>query len=69
MKAHREYLKHILRETEYVIQASQNISLEEFLNNETLKRAFARSLEIIGEAVKNFPLMLNSNIPKWSGKR
>ena len=29
--------------------------MDSFIENEVLKRAFARSLEIIGEAVKNVP--------------
>lgn len=35
--------------------SSQNLNKEDFLRNETLKRAFTRSLEIIGEATKNLP--------------
>jgi uncharacterized protein with HEPN domain len=50
-----EYLNHILDETEYLLAQSRHINEESFKNNETLKRAFVRSLEIIGEAVKNLP--------------
>ncbi len=51
----REYLRHILTEVEYLFVSSQSLSRERFLGDETLKRAFARSLEIVGEAAKKFP--------------
>lgn len=34
---------------------TQGLEKEAFLHDETLKRAFVRSLEIIGEAVKQLP--------------
>ena len=34
---------------------TQGLEKEAFLRDETLKRAFVRSLEIIGEAVKQLP--------------
>lgn len=48
----RELLLHILDETSYLMTASDQLNQAEFLADPTLKRAFARSLEIIGEAVK-----------------
>ena len=48
----REYLKHILDETTYVMADSKNVSKADFLNSETLKRAYVRSVEIMGEAVR-----------------
>jgi uncharacterized protein with HEPN domain len=51
-----EYLKHILLECDYIVTViSENTSKDEFLRNETLKRAIVRSLEIIGEATKKIP--------------
>ncbi len=50
-----EYLRHILDETEYLIKRSSGLSKNDFLQDETLKRAFVRSIEIIGEAVKKVP--------------
>jgi uncharacterized protein with HEPN domain len=47
-----EYLRHIIDETTYLISASQTVTKVEFLKDDTLKRAFVRSLEIIGEASK-----------------
>ena len=50
-----EYLKHIADECAYIISVTGNLSKDEFLNDETLKRATIRSLEIIGEATKKIP--------------
>lgn len=51
----RAYLEHILNETRYLIGHSQGLRKEAFLRDDTLKRAFVRSLEIIGEAAKQIP--------------
>ncbi|MGK7930024.1 MAG: DUF86 domain-containing protein [Microcystaceae cyanobacterium] len=59
-----DYLHHILDETNYLIQTSQGLNKESFRENETLKRAFVRSLEIIGEAVKHLPSEFQVNYPK-----
>ena len=50
-----EYLRHILDEAIYLRDRSQELSFDDFIKNETLKRAFARSIEIIGEAAKQVP--------------
>ena len=50
-----DYLRHILVEVEYLLDQSQGLSFERFAADETLRRAFVRSLEVIGEAVKNLP--------------
>lgn len=50
-----EYVQHILDETGYLKTQTQGLSKKEFMRNETLKRAFVRSLEIIGEATKKIP--------------
>ena len=47
-KSTEEYLKHILREIEFVLKESESLSVTDFLKDETKMRAFARSLEIIG---------------------
>ena len=51
----REYLRHIQDECSYVISVSKDLSFEDYLADETLKRATTRSLEIIGEATKKIP--------------
>lgn len=50
-----EYLKHIAEECSYLLSQSDGLSKNDFLANETLKRAVVRSLEIIGEATKKIP--------------
>ena len=51
----RPYLQHIHTETQYLLDRVQGLEQETFLHDETLKHAFVRSLEIIGEAVKQLP--------------
>lgn len=63
-----EYLKHIRDESLYILSVSSTgITKEEFLNDETLKRAVVRSLEIIGEATKKIPadFKIKWNNVKW----
>lgn len=48
-----ELCRHILDEIRYLQAAMHNISFDEYIDDETLRRAVERSLEIIGEAVKN----------------
>ena len=59
MNTHSEpenYLKHIKDECDYLTSVVTNCNgKEEFLGDETLKRASIRSLEIIGEAIKKIP--------------
>jgi uncharacterized protein with HEPN domain len=50
-----EYIRHMLDETAYLSAQAGRLSKEEFSQNETLKRAFVRSIEVIGEAVKKVP--------------
>jgi uncharacterized protein with HEPN domain len=51
----REYLQHILDETHYLQNEAHGLDEATFLQDETRKRAFVRSLEIIGEAAKQVP--------------
>lgn len=57
------YLRHIADECAYLLSQSDKLSKDEFLDNETLKRAVVRSLEIIGEATKKIPVDFKV---KWS---
>ena len=49
------YLRHILTEIRFLIDFSAGIENEVFLQDEVLRRAFVRSLEIIGEAARHVP--------------
>jgi uncharacterized protein with HEPN domain len=51
----REYLRHILAEADFLIAQSQDLGVERFRTDETLRRAFVRSLEVIGEESKKLP--------------
>ena len=51
----RDYLRHILIEADYLVGHSEGLTFESFSADETLRRAFVRSLEIIGEASKKVP--------------
>ena len=50
-----EFLEHILDELNYLSKTARNIDKNTFLNDETLRRSFVRSIEIIGEAAKQIP--------------
>ena len=52
-----EYLRHIYDECQYVLSVIRpETTKDNFLGNETLKRAVVRSLEIIGEATKKISI-------------
>ena len=59
-----EYLRHILAEADYLAEQTASLSKEDFLQSETLRRAFVRSLEIIGEAAKKLPDEFRIQYPK-----
>jgi uncharacterized protein with HEPN domain len=54
-KEPKDFLRHIHEECLYLISVSEDLKYDTFLNDETLKRAVVRSLEIIGEATKKIP--------------
>jgi len=51
----QEYLRHILDEIEYLLSAGKGLNRSRFDHDATLKRAFVKSIEIIGEASKKVP--------------
>jgi uncharacterized protein with HEPN domain len=59
----RDYLRHILVETDYLIEHSAGVSYDAFTADETLRRAFVRSLEIIGEAARKVPADFRAQYP------
>jgi uncharacterized protein with HEPN domain len=58
-----EYLRHIQVEVEFLQGSCSELSLEDFLADETLRRAAVRSLEIIGEAAKKVPEDFRAKYP------
>lgn len=59
----KEYLRHIQDECSFIVSVSENLLFQDFMQDETLKRAAVRSLEIIGEATKKIPADLKV---KWN---
>lgn len=68
MKLNKPYLQHILDESKYIIGETESLEYEGLIENETLKRACIRSLEIIGEASKNLSDDFRNSYPKIEWK-
>ena len=68
-RSHPEYLKHILDEINYIECAIRSLQKDVFLADETLKRSFVRSIEIIGEAAKKLESHLKDKYPDVEWKR
>ncbi len=54
---------------DYLLRVSKDLLFDNFINDETLKRAFVRSIEIIGEAVKILPDGIRNRFPKIEWKK
>lgn len=63
-----EYLRHMLDEILFLQEQSIELELKHFLKDEALKRAFVRSLSIIGEAAKHLTQETRLKSPhiKWT---
>lgn len=59
----REFLEHILDEAKFLLDASKDVDWASFQQDEILKRAFVRSIEIMGEAVKQIPDSVRRQYP------
>jgi uncharacterized protein with HEPN domain len=64
-----EYLRHILDEIQYIEKAITELEKTDFLGDETLKRSFVRSIEIIGEAAKKTTEDFRSKHPDIEWKK
>jgi uncharacterized protein with HEPN domain len=64
-----EYLRHILDEIDFILSQLPGQDYASFSQNPTLKRAFVRSLEIIGEAAKRVPQDLRALEPDVEWKK
>lgn len=59
----RDYLHHILVEADYLMAERSGLIFQKFSQDETLRRAFVRSIEIIGEAAKKVPEDFRAKYP------
>lgn len=64
-----DYLTDILVECDYLIESTRDLTFADFLRNEHLKRAFTRSLEVIGEASKKTLRRYGIDSPMSLGER
>ncbi|PKP19282.1 MAG: hypothetical protein CVU07_00145 [Bacteroidetes bacterium HGW-Bacteroidetes-23] len=48
-----EFIGHIFEELKFVINTTNSLTFELFVEDEIIKRAVVRALEIVGEATKN----------------
>lgn len=59
-----EYLRHILDEARYLATQASASTRERFMSDETAQRAYVRSIEVIGEAVKKVPPDFRQRYPE-----
>jgi uncharacterized protein with HEPN domain len=64
-----EYLRHILDEINYIEKILESTNQNDFFSDQTLKRSFVRSIEIIGEAAKKIPTEFKKKYPDIEWKR
>lgn len=60
-----EYLSHIMDEINYLKSHTEGLNRDKFLKDETLQRAFVRSIEIIGEAAKKASRRIETKLSKY----
>ena len=58
-----ELLRDIVLEAEFLTDQVAQTTLDDFMRDELKKRAFVRSLEVIGEAVKRIPDDIREQLP------
>ena len=64
-----ELLRDILRETEFLEAQVSATTREAFLADEVLKRAFVRSVEVVGEAARKVPEAERKQLPSVEWKK
>jgi uncharacterized protein with HEPN domain len=64
-----EFFRDILREAEFLTAQTDQTTLGVFIADEVKKRAFVRSLEIIGEVAKKIPQNIRDQYPEIEWKK
>ena len=64
MNKDETFLKHIFDEIDFLENQFNNLEFQDLMNDPVLQRACLRSLEVIGEAVKNISNDFKSENPK-----
>jgi uncharacterized protein with HEPN domain len=59
----REILRHILQETEFLLDLCERLTREQLDTDPVVQRAVVRSLEVIGEATKRIPQHVRDGNP------
>ncbi|MBY0490113.1 MAG: DUF86 domain-containing protein [Gemmatimonadaceae bacterium] len=59
----REILRHILEETEFLLDLCERLTREQLDTDPVVQRAVVRSLEVIGEATKRIPQHVRDGNP------
>jgi uncharacterized protein with HEPN domain len=63
------FLNHIREETKFILKTCNGLEREDLMRNELLQRAVLRSLEVIGEAVKNISEELKQRHPELEWRK
>ena len=69
MNENEAFLRHILDEIEFLTDQCRGLQFQELIEDEVLKRASVRSLEVIGEATKNLSKEFKEKYPAVEWKK
>jgi uncharacterized protein with HEPN domain len=69
LPSQRDFLRHIENECAFILRTCKGKSKEELIDDEILRRAIVRSIEIIGEAAKKLDDDFRSQHPEIEWKK